>query len=187
MAPALHFSAWGRVPAMCVPPTLFLFLHDMYQLSDPAIKAILKEWHPKEYYPPYTDAGEWIDSIESLCNIYGIPNAQRLQCALGFTKKELSTELRKALDEAREWLGGPVNWTQFKSFLVVFDRRWDLVTIELSVTQILQRSSGSNGSVSLLPRYALVDTHTASSRQNFRSTRSIRNGQPLSSESAASC
>jgi len=102
----------------------------MYQLPDPAIKAILKEWHPQEYYPPYTDAREWIDSIESLCNIYGIPDAQRLQCAVGFIKKELSTELRRVLEEAREWLSEPVHWSQFKSFLVVFDRKWDLITIE---------------------------------------------------------
>ena len=105
-----------------VPPTIFLSLYDMpYQLTDLAIEAILKDWHPQNYSPPYTDIHDWIHSIESLCELYGIPNVQRLECALRFIKEELSTELRNVLREARERFG-PVYWDQFKNFLVIFDR-----------------------------------------------------------------
>jgi len=116
----------------------------MYQLSDPAIKAILKEWRPKEYHPPHTDVQEWIFSIESLCNVYGIPDVQRLQCATGFIKKELSIELRKVLAEARGRFG-PIRWDQFKAFLVAFDRKIRLVATKLLLTWIPQRISERNG------------------------------------------
>ena len=106
---------------------------DNYQLSYLAIQAILKEWRPDLYTPPYTDVREWIQKIDSLCNTYGIPAAQRLQCAMEFIKKELGTELRKVLEEARERLGVPVNWSHFKNFLVAFDGERDFVTIELSL------------------------------------------------------
>jgi len=105
----------------------------MNQLSDPAIKAILKEWRPKEYYPPHTDVQDWIHSIESLCNVYGIPDVQRLQCAVGFIKEELSIELRRVLVEARERFG-LVDWTQFKAFLVAFDRKIRLAATKIPLT-----------------------------------------------------
>ena len=93
----------------------------MYQLSDLALEAILKEWHPEEYDPPHTDIREWIHSIESLCDTYGIPDVQRPQSALGSIKEELRTELVKVLAEAREKFG-PVHWDRFKAFMFAFDR-----------------------------------------------------------------
>ena len=113
---------FDRVLAMCVSPALSLFPHDMYQLTDPAIEAILKEWRPQKYYPPYTDVQEWIHSIESLCTMYGVPDAQQLQCAIRFIKEELGTELRKVLADARVGFE-LLHWNQFKSFLVAFDRK----------------------------------------------------------------
>ena len=107
---------------MRVSPALSLFSYDMpYQLTDLTIEAILKDWHPQNYYPPYTDIHDWIHSIESLCELYGIPNVQRLECALRFIKEELSAELRNVLAGVQERVG-PVCWDQFKGFLVVFDR-----------------------------------------------------------------
>ena len=93
----------------------------MYQLSDLALEAILKEWHPQEYDPPNTDIRVWIHSIESLCDTYGIPDVQRPQSALGSVKSELRTELVKVLAEAREKFG-PVHWDRFKAFMFAFDR-----------------------------------------------------------------
>ena len=93
----------------------------MHRLSDLALKAILKEWHPQEYDPPHTDVRGWIHSIESLCDTYGISDTQRPQCVTGFVKVELRTELRKVLVEARAKFG-PVHWDQFKTFIVAFDR-----------------------------------------------------------------
>lgn len=92
----------------------------MYQLSDPALEAILKEWHPEEYDPPNTNIREWIRSLESLCDTYGIPDLQRPQCAAGFIKDELSAELLKVLIDARTKFG-PVYWDRFKCFMVAFD------------------------------------------------------------------
>jgi len=95
--------------------------HDMHRLSDPALEAILKEFHPQEYDPPHTDGREWIHSIESLCDTYGIPDVQRPQCAVAFTKGELKTELEVVLIKARAQFG-PVHWDPFKNFVVAFDR-----------------------------------------------------------------
>ena len=93
----------------------------MYELSDLALKAILEEWHPQGYDPLRTDVREWICSIESLCEKYGIPDMQRQLCAVGFIKKEHSPDL--------VWvLGGemglrPVPWDKFKSLMVEYDRK----------------------------------------------------------------
>lgn len=93
----------------------------MYQLTDLALKVILKEFHPQEYDPPNTDVRKWIHSIETLCDTYGIPDVQRPQCAIGFIKDELRTELLNVLEDARRRFG-PVQWDGFKRFIVVFDR-----------------------------------------------------------------
>ena len=92
-----------------------------YRLTDLALNVILKEFHPQEYDPPHAGVREWVNSIESLCDIYGIPDVQRSQCAAGFIKDEFRTELLNMLEDAR-WKFGPVEWDQFKSFIVVFDR-----------------------------------------------------------------
>jgi hypothetical protein len=47
----------------------------------------------------------------------------------GFIKRKLRTELWKTLADAREKLGF-VSWGQFKTFLVVFDRKLDSIAIE---------------------------------------------------------
>ena len=93
----------------------------MHQLTEPALEAILKEFHPQEYDPPHTDIQEWIHSIESLCDTYGVPDTQRAQCTTSFVKDELRTELRNVLTEARETFG-PVRWNQYKTFMIAFDR-----------------------------------------------------------------
>lgn len=93
----------------------------MYQLPDPAIEAILKEWDLQEYDPPNTDIWEWTRTIESLCDTYGIPDAQRPQCATRFTKKELRVELENVLKDPRTRFG-PVRWAQFANFMVALDR-----------------------------------------------------------------
>lgn len=97
----------------------------MYQLSDLAIKAILKEWRLKTYCPPYTDVKEWIRSIESYCNLYGIPDVQWLQCADNF----INNELRRALA-----MFGPLSWNQFKAVLIPIDRKRDWIPIEPPLT-----------------------------------------------------
>ena len=94
----------------------------MYQLPDPTIEAILKEWPPTEYNPPNTDIQEWNRTIETLCDTYGIPDSQRVLCAMRFIKNELRVELEKVLREARAQFG-PVHLTQFASFMVAFDRK----------------------------------------------------------------
>lgn len=94
----------------------------MDQLHDPALGAILNEWNLQEYDPPHTDVQEWIHSIESLCNAYGIPDIQRPQCAMHFIKRELRAELLPAFEEVREKFGS-VRWAQFKNFLVEFDSK----------------------------------------------------------------
>ena len=93
----------------------------MYQLPDPAIEAILKEWSPEEYNPPNTDIKEWNRTIETLCDTYGIPDTQRALCATRFIKDELKVELEKVLSEARAQFG-PTGWAQFANFMVAFDR-----------------------------------------------------------------
>ena len=86
-------------------------------------------WHPQNYYPLYTDIHDWIHSIELLCDLYGIPNVQRLECALRFVKEELSTELRSVLGEVRGCVG-PVHWDQFKGFLS-FNRERGPIAIDI--------------------------------------------------------
>ena len=77
---------------------------------------------PEVSPPYYADVQEWVHSIELLCDLYGIPNVQRLQCALHSTEEELSTELCDVSGEVRERVG-PVFRDQFtEGFLVVFDR-----------------------------------------------------------------
>ena len=104
--------------ALCI---IYDLPYDMYQLPDPAIEAILKEWDPKEYDPPNTDVREWIHTIESLCDTYGIPDTQRPQCATRFIKKELRAKLENVLKGPRTRLG-PVCWMQFANFMVALDR-----------------------------------------------------------------
>ena len=101
----------------------------MPQLSDLAIRAILNEWHPQEYDPPHTDVREWIRSIDSLCDTYGIPDVQRPQCATQFIRYDLRIGLREVLAEAREQFGS-VRWNQFKIFMVAFDSERDSVAVE---------------------------------------------------------
>ena len=93
----------------------------MYQLSDQAIEAILKEWRPPVYDPPNTDIQEWIRTVGTLSDTYGIPDAQRAQCAVKFMKSELRAELEKVLGDARARFGS-VRWAQFTTFMVAFDR-----------------------------------------------------------------
>jgi len=139
----------------------------MHQLSDIALEAILKEFHPQEYNPPHTDVREWLRSIELLCDTYGIPDVQRPHCATTFAKGELSTELGAMLAKAREAFG-PVHWDPFKNFMVAFDRECDSLVIgDWAATDlILQALSGSNGRVSASPPpRALVYTHAISSTE----------------------
>lgn len=91
-----------------------------YFLTDLALKVIVKEFNPGVYDPPQTDVRKWIHSLETLCDTYGIPDVQRPQCATGFIKDELRTELLKVLEDARRRFG-PVQWDGFKRFMVVFD------------------------------------------------------------------
>ena len=93
----------------------------MHRLSDPAIEAILNEWDIAEYDPPNTDIREWNHAVETLCDTYGIPDAQRPQCAARFARGELRTELEKVLKDAREKFG-PISWVRFTTFMVAFDR-----------------------------------------------------------------
>ena len=93
----------------------------MHRLSDPALEAILKEFHPPEYDPPHTDVRGWLRFIESLCDTYGIPDVQRPQCATTFVKGELRTELEETLARARGAFGS-VHWDPFKNFMIEFDR-----------------------------------------------------------------
>lgn len=141
----------------------------MYQLSELAIKAILKEWHPREYRPPYTDVQQWIESIESLCNQYGIPDIQRLQCAVGFIKKGL----RQALVDVAERFG-IVHWNQFKGFLVIFDGKGEfdlyLATTDLGPVEDFRNNWERKG-----PCYALVYVYANPSQQSFHSGRGIPN------------
>ena len=160
---AACFVELDRVLAVCVsffcisiytpsqlPQTCFSYHffspHSMYQLTDSAIEVILADWHPQKYRPLCTDVQQWIDSIELLCDLYGIPDIQRLRCALRFVEEEISTILRKVLAEARERVG-PVHWNQFRSFLVAFDGKWDSITMKLPPTWIPQRIFGRDGRV----------------------------------------
>ncbi|KAF9789702.1 hypothetical protein BJ322DRAFT_552305 [Thelephora terrestris] len=95
----------------------------MYQLSDPAVEAILKEWHLREYNPPNTSIHEWIRTIESLCHMYGIPDTQRPQCATRFIRSGLRSELETVLRDARKQFG-PVRWARFVTFMVELDRKF---------------------------------------------------------------
>jgi hypothetical protein len=96
----------------------------MNRLPELAIRAILRDWHPQKYCPPYTDVEKWIESIELLCNQYGIPDVQRLECAVIFVKKGL----RQALVEVIERFG-IVRWNQFRALLFAFDSRRDSIPI----------------------------------------------------------
>jgi hypothetical protein len=140
------------------PATLFLigsqpcglrlsfFVRDMHQLSDPALEAITKEWDSKQYDPPNTDIREWTLAMESLCDTYGIPDTQRPQCAAKSIKGDLRTELEKVLKDARVRFG-PIHWAQFRNFMIAFDRKRCLITIEPLVTEILQKGSRRRGRV----------------------------------------
>jgi len=94
----------------------------MHQLSEKALEAILKEWNPQEYDPPNTNIQEWTHIIESLCDTYGIPDAQRPQCAARFIESELRTELEDVLRDSRARFG-PIRWVQFTNFMAAFDRK----------------------------------------------------------------
>ena len=100
----------------------------MYRLTDLALNVILKEFHPQEYDPPHTNVRNWVHSIELLCDTFGIPDAQRPNCATSFIKEELRTELQNVLEDARRQFG-PVQWDQFKSFIVVFDGEWESTAV----------------------------------------------------------
>jgi hypothetical protein len=108
----------------------------MQQLSDPAIEAILKEWHTPLYDPPNTIIHEWVRTIGTLCDTYGIPDAQRAECAVKFIRSELRTELENVLRDARARFGS-VHWAQFTNFMVAFDRECQclIVTVEPFVNE----------------------------------------------------
>ena len=93
-------------------------------MDDPTLETILKKWNTQEYDPPHTDVREWIHSVESRCNAYGIPDVQRPQCATYFIKKELRAELLLAFEEVKEKFGS-VRWAQFKNFMAEFDSKLD--------------------------------------------------------------
>ena len=120
----------------------------MYQLSNPAIEAILKEWHPQSYNPPHTSVQEWIRTIESLCDTYGIPDTQRPQCATRFIRSGLRTELEDVLRDARTQFG-PVHWAQFVNFMVALDRKQDRSTIAELLLKYLLQKNFSLGKVSV--------------------------------------
>ena len=120
------------------------FLRGMYQLSDLALEAILKEWHPQEYDPPHTDIREWIHSVEALCDTYGVPDLQRPQCATRFIKDELSAELMTVLMEAQAKFG-PVRWDRFKAFMTAYDRKRDSIVVELPLTESRRGIPGAMG------------------------------------------
>lgn len=94
----------------------------MHRLSDLVLKAILKEWCPKEYDPPGVDVEDWIRTIESLCETYGIPDAQRAGCAVNFISGVLRKVLEVALKDA-EARFGVVHWAQFTKFMIALDRK----------------------------------------------------------------
>ena len=95
----------------------------MYQLSDQAIEAILKQWHPSEYNPPNTTIQEWNVIIGTLCDEYGIPDAQRADCAVKFMRSDIRAELESVLGNARARFGS-IHWARFTNFMVAFDREW---------------------------------------------------------------
>ena len=109
---------------MCLSAQLPPLPPHMCQLPELTIKAILRDWKikPQEYHPPYTDVEKWIDSIESLCNLYGIPDIQWLQCATVFIKEEIRQALVEVLKKFEV-----VYWHQFKPLLVEFDGKRDSI------------------------------------------------------------
>lgn len=119
-------------------------LHHMNELTELAITAILKDlWHPQVYYPPFTDVEKWIGSIELLCEQYGIPDVQRVRCAVMFVKKGLRQALEKVLKEF-----GVVRWDRFKALLREFDGERSIVLpIQPPLTWILQGTTERSGSV----------------------------------------
>jgi hypothetical protein len=90
----------------------------MYELNDRAIRVICREWPLEEYCPLRIDVEEWIHSVEVMCgpDMYGIPDAQWLRCAMDFIKAEPRQELVGAGEQH-----GVVSWGQFKLLLIQFD------------------------------------------------------------------
>jgi len=105
----------------------------MYQLNDLALNLILKEFHPQEYDPPRTDVQKWANSIESLCDIYGVPDIQRPECTVRFIRDELRAGARKVLEDVRKDRGS-MRWDQFRDFMIKFDGEWDSTTTERPLT-----------------------------------------------------
>lgn len=94
----------------------------MRLLSDPAIEAILKEWCQINFYNPYyTKLDPWIQSVETLCATYGIPDIQRAQCAAQFTSSVAQTAVEKELEDARA-ANAHIHWAQFVNFMKAYDR-----------------------------------------------------------------
>lgn len=146
---------FGMAPTIIPLPPL---PHNMYQLSDRTIEAILKEWHPTEYNPLSTNIDEWIRSMELLCNEYGIPDPQRARCAVKFTTNELRVELESVLEGARA-RSNPISWDRFMKFMIEFDRESQLIiaTIGPHVTEVLQAIFGKVGALlSIVLRFALM-------------------------------
>ena len=98
-------------------------------LSDPAIKAILHEWNLEKYDPLLADKSffQWSREVEGLCEKYGIPDAQRAQCALTF----MGEGVRAWLEEHFMARAGskPTDWASFKGFMGEFDSEWWLIAI----------------------------------------------------------
>ena len=122
LSSARHTFSTGLCACSYVSPTHLSLIHDMYLLSDLALKAILGEWDPQRYDPPKTNIREWIRAIESLSDTYGIPDTQRPQCAVKFIRAGLRAELETVLKKARASFG-PIHWDRFADFMIAFDRK----------------------------------------------------------------
>ncbi|KAF9789709.1 hypothetical protein BJ322DRAFT_552634 [Thelephora terrestris] len=143
-----------QLPDPAVEAILNDHLCDVYQLADPAVEAILNEWHLQEYAPPNTDIQEWICTIETLCDTYGVPDTQRPQCATRFIKSELRNELENVLRDSRTQFG-PVHWTQFVNFMVALDRKfreaWEALPFYKKYPKSTGAALGITGTVLMAP------------------------------------
>ena len=112
----------------------------MSKLSTKTIEAIIKKWHQNEYDPLVTTFEKWSQSLENFFVAHGIPDAQRVECAVKLTAEVLRIELNKVLETQAN---NPVGWVQFKIFMTEFDSKLrSIIGTERFVTEILQRAFG---------------------------------------------